>query len=121
MKLSIVTIGIFVGMLNQATKYLDNNIIKKDLSKYIPICSVVFGILLGVIGYFMPDVEMGTDLLEAIFIGASAGSASTGVHQIYKQHTKTTNIQTIIPEPEESPIDEDICHCDVNTEDDITE
>lgn len=113
MKLSIVTIGVFVAMLNQATKYLDTNIIKKDLSKYIPICSVVYGILLGVIGYFMPDVEMGTDILEAIFIGASAGSASTGVHQIYKQHTKN-----VVSVGDKTTMDEDICHCDVNTEED---
>ena len=41
---------------------------------------------------------MGSDLLEAIFIGISAGSASTGVHQIGKQ-LKTSGVEE--PEPEE--------------------
>ena len=98
MKLSIVTIGLFVGMLNQATKYIATNFIKRDVSKFIPICSVIYGILFGVIGYFMPGVDMGSDLLEAIFIGISAGSASTGVHQIGKQ-LKTPGVEE--PEPEE--------------------
>ena len=31
---------------------------------------------------------MGSNLVEAIFIGISAGSASTGVHQIGKQLSK---------------------------------
>ena len=90
MKLSIVTIGLFVGMLDQATKYITTNFVKQDMTKYIPVFSVVYGIILGIIGYFMPGVDMGSDLLEAIFIGASAGGASTGVHQIGKQLSKAS-------------------------------
>ena len=89
MKLSIVTIGMFVGLLNQGTKYIVTNFIKKDVSKFIPILSVVYGIILAVVGYFMPTIEMGSDIIEAIIIGVSAGSSSTGIHQIAKQLTKT--------------------------------
>ena len=88
MQLSIVTIGAFVGILNQATKYIAENFIKKDISKFIPIFSVVYGIILGIIGFYLPNADMGSNLVEAIFIGISAGSASTGVHQIGKQLSK---------------------------------
>lgn len=88
MELSIITIGSFVAILNQGTKYIAKNFIKRDVSKWIPVCSVVYGIVLGIIGFFMPDVEMGNNLLEAIFIGISSGSASTGIHQIYVQQVQ---------------------------------
>lgn len=89
MEFSIVTIGAFVAILNQITKYIATNFIKKDVTKFIPICSVVYGVILGIIGFYLSDVEMGNNIVEAIFIGISAGSASTGVHQIGKQLTKT--------------------------------
>ena len=88
MELSIITIGTFVAILNQGTKYIAGNFIKRDVSKWIPVCSVIYGVILGIIGFMMPDVEMGNNLLEAIFIGISAGSASTGIHQIYVQQVQ---------------------------------
>lgn len=87
-ELTIVTISAFVAALNQATKYIGNNFIKRDISKYIPICSVIYGLILGIIGFYLPNANMGNNLVEAILIGISAGSASTGCHQIVKQLTK---------------------------------
>lgn len=88
MELSIITIGTFVAILNQGTKYIAKNFIKHDVSRWIPVCSVLYGIILGIIGFIMPDVEMGNNLLEAIFIGISAGSTSTCIHQIYVQRVQ---------------------------------
>lgn len=88
MQLSIATIGIFVGLLNEGVKYIMNNFIEKDMTKWIPVFSVLFGFILGVAGYFIPGVDMGSNLLEAIFVGVTAGSTSTTAHQIYKQFTK---------------------------------
>lgn len=88
MQLSIATIGIFVGLLNEGVKYIMNNFIQKDMTKWIPVFSVVFGFILGVVGYFMPGVDMGSNLIEAMFVGITAGSSSTTVHQIYKQFSK---------------------------------
>ena len=87
-ELTIVTISAFVAALNQATKYIGNNFIKRDISKFIPICSVIYGLILGIIGFYLPNANMGNNLVEAILIGISAGSASTGCHQIVKQLTK---------------------------------
>lgn len=93
-ELTIVTIGAFVAALNQATKYIATNFIKRDISKFIPICSVIYGLVLGVIGFYLPNANMGNNLVEAVLIGISAGSASTGCHQIVKQLTKSTTTTT---------------------------
>ena len=93
-ELTIVTIGAFVAALNQATKYIATNFIKRDISKFIPICSVIYGLVLGIIGFYLPNANMGNNLVEAILIGISAGSASTGCHQIVKQLTKSTTTTT---------------------------
>lgn len=81
----IPTVSVFVGMLNQAVKFIATNYFKKDVNKFIPIFSVIFGILLGIAGYYMPEVEFGSSLITAIFTGAAAGASATGVHQIAKQ------------------------------------
>lgn len=89
MKLSIVTISAFVGMLNEATKYTAKTFFNKDISKFIPMFSVLYGILLALVGfYFIPESGLGNDFIEAILIGISAGSASTGIHQIGRQMEK---------------------------------
>ena len=93
-ELTIVTIGAFVAALNQATKYIATNFIKRDISKFIPICSVIYGLVLGIIGFYLPNANMGNTLVEAALIGISAGSASTGCHQIVKQLTKSTTTTT---------------------------
>lgn len=93
-ELTIVTIGAFVAALNQATKYIATNFIKRDISKFIPICSVIYGLVLGIIGFYLPNANMGNNLVEAVLIGISAGSASTGCHQIVKQLTKSTTTTT---------------------------
>lgn len=95
MKLSIVTISTFVATLNEATKYVASTFFCKDISKFIPIFSVIYGILLGLLGFFfVPDSNLGSDFIEAIIIGISAGSASTGIHQIGKQITKSKEDQS---------------------------
>ena len=93
-ELTIVTIGAFVAALNQATKYIATNFIKRDISKFIPICSVIYGLVLGIIGFYLPNANMGSNLAEAVLIGISAGSASTGCHQTVKQLTKSTTTTT---------------------------
>jgi hypothetical protein len=89
LEFSIATISVFVSTLNELTKYITKTYIKKDISRYIPLFSLLYGLILGISGFFIPNVEMGSNIVEAIFIGLSAGAASTGIHQIYKQQTKS--------------------------------
>ncbi len=89
LEFSIITISSFVTMLDEFVKTFVKIVFKKDISKFIPIFSVVFGVILGIVGYYIPDVAMGNNIVEAIFIGISAGSAATGVNQIGKQLNKT--------------------------------
>ena len=85
LEFSIISISTFVTVLNEVVKYMTDTMFKKDIKRYIPMFSIVFGIVLGIIGFYIPNVEMGNNIVEAIFIGIAAGSAATGVNQIGKQ------------------------------------
>lgn len=119
---SILTISPFVGVLNEATKSIAK-CFKKDISRYIPIFSLVYGVILGIAGYYIPDLDFGNNLVEAIFAGLVGGGAATGVHQTFHQlssktddaNTEASNINnddesssTDVPEEDESITLEDV-------------
>ena len=62
--------------------------------------------MLCIIGYLIPEVQMGSNIVEAIFIGIASGAAATGVHQVGKQMTKPTAIATTTSDTEEENIPE---------------
>ena len=91
---------------------------------------MIFGLILGIAGYYTPNVEMGANLIEAIFIGLSAGAAATGVNQVGKQLGKDEEedmssiilyIKKFIDSVEVLEDDEEEISCDENLEDDIPE
>lgn len=103
MEFSIITITTFVTMLNELVKRFGTAFLKKDLKNYIPLCSMIFGIILGITGFFLPGVDMGDNIVEAIFIGLAAGSAATGVDQVPKQLKKLKlenliNVDSLLPD-----------------------
>ena len=102
---SIMTISAFVAALNEGVKLIGKSCGWKDVNRYIPIFSLVFGALLGLWGYVIPSVDMGRNIVEALFIGLSAGGAATGCHQIYKQMLKDNDDTDI--DPEKPPSDDD--------------
>ena len=89
LQFSILTIGTFVTMLDSITIFIAKACFKKDIKKVIPIFSLVYGLALGIAGFYTPNVDMGGNLIEAVFIGLSAGAAATGVNQIGKQLGKS--------------------------------
>ena len=100
LEFSIISISTFVTVLNEVVKYMADAMFKKDIKRYIPMFSIIFGIVLGIIGFYIPTVEMGNNIVEAIFIGIAAGSAATGFNQIGKQLNKKdangNDINTVI-------------------------
>ena len=96
LQFSILTIGTFVTMLDSITIFIGKACFKKDIKKVIPIFSLIFGLALGIAGYYTPNVDMGANLIEAIFIGLSAGAAATGVNQVGKQLGKNDDMSSII-------------------------
>lgn len=98
LEFSIISISSFVTILDESVKTISSQCFKKDITKFIPLLSVIFGIALGIVGFYTPGVEMGNNMVEAIFIGLSAGSAATGVNQISKQLNKKEP-STTTPEP----------------------
>ena len=91
---SIATIGVFVGLFNELVKFIATTYFKKDINKFIPLISIGFGLILGIVGYFIPEVKMGGNIVEAIVVGIASGASAVGVHQIGKQLTKTNDDET---------------------------
>lgn len=113
---SILTISPFVGVLNEATKSIAK-CFKKDINRYIPIFSLVYGVLLGIAGYYIPDLDFGNNLVEAIFAGLVGGGAATGVHQTFHQiSSKTDNAKS---ETSDINNDDDSSSTDVPEEDEL--
>ena len=98
---SIMTISAFVAALNECVKLIGKTF-GWNVKRYIPIFSLVFGALLGLWGYSIDSVDMGRNIVEALFIGLSAGGAATGCHQIFKQLSKDDDDDEEI-EPDKPP------------------
>ena len=113
---SILTISPFVGVLNEATKSIAK-CFKKDINRYIPIFSLVYGVLLGIAGYYIPDLNFGHNLVEAIFAGLVGGGAATGVHQTF--HQISSKIDDAKSETSDINNDDDSSSADVPEEDEV--
>lgn len=84
LEFSIITLSTFVTILVSTTRYIAT-IFKKDVSYYLPIFAIVYGILLAVCGYYFTNVAMGNNIIEAVFIGLSSGAGACGINQVGKQ------------------------------------
>lgn len=80
---SITALCFLAGLITKATPW--NN------DKFIPIVCGVVGLLLGLAGLYLgvPDFPAG-DPITAAAVGVVSGLAATGVNQVYKQLTKST-------------------------------
>lgn len=96
LELSIITISSFVTFLDTVTMVIGRQCFKKDINRFIPIFSLVYGLALGIAGYYTPNVDMGSNIIEAIFIGLSAGAAATGINQVSKQLSKNDTTSSVL-------------------------
>lgn len=79
--LPVITIIVFLAVEFVKATPLDN--------KWLPVIAGGIGGILGVVAmYVMPEFP-GKDILSAIAVGIMSGLTATGIHQIYKQLTKT--------------------------------
>ena len=78
---AITVICFLVGQAVKATK-LDN--------KWIPIICGIFGLILGIVAYYigMPEFPA-NDVISAAAVGIVSGLSATGVNQAYKQLNKS--------------------------------
>lgn len=104
MEFSIITISAFVTLLVSVTRYIGTTCFKKDLSKFLPIFAICYGLILAIAGYFTPDVEMGKNIIEAVFLGIATGAGATGINQVGKQLSKSDNDEVLESALEEAPI-----------------
>lgn len=93
LEFTAITLAAFVVALNEVVKIIAVAITgdEEKIKRYIPIFSLIFGVILGIIGYFMPNVVMGNNIVEAIFFGLASGASATGYHQVFKQLKKPTD------------------------------
>jgi RsiW-degrading membrane proteinase PrsW (M82 family) len=103
---SSLSVSAFVAVLNEITKTIAKDVFKKDINKYIPLFSIGYGIILGLLGYFFYTESFGDDLVKAIFIGIASGAAATGYHQIGKQLMKKPLLDEIDPDSLETTEEE---------------
>lgn len=81
----IITLLVYWCM--ELIKQLTNN--NENFKRFIPICSTVLGIILGVIIFYaFPSMKIAENVLYAIGIGGLSGLAATGSNQIIKQLSK---------------------------------
>lgn len=85
LQFSIITITTFVTMLVSTTRFIATACFRKDISRILPIFSITYGVILALAGYYATNVDMGNNVIEAFFIGLSAGAAATGFNQVGKQ------------------------------------
>jgi len=80
---AITVICFLVGQAVKATK-LDN--------KWIPIICGIFGLVLGIVAYYigMPEFPA-NDVITAAAVGIVSGLSATGLNQAYKQLTKSNS------------------------------
>ena len=99
MEFSVLTVSVFVAALNELTKLIAKDVFSKDIKKFIPIFSIGYGLILGLVAWFTGIPNFGQNVIEAAFIGISSGAAATGYHQIGKQLKKPS--EQIEPDPSE--------------------
>ena len=90
LEFSIITLSTFVTILVSTTRYIAS-IFKRDISYYLPIFAIIYGVILAVCGYYFTNVDMGNNIIEAIFIGISTGAGACGINQVGKQLNKKGN------------------------------
>lgn len=100
MEFSILTISAFVVILNDITKTIADGVFKKSINRFIPLFSIFYGLTLGLIAWAVKIPDFGNNVIEAAFIGLSAGASATGYHQIGKQLIKKDDT-TPVEQPEE--------------------
>lgn len=102
MEFSIVTISAFVAMLNELTKKISDSVFNRDVKKFIPLFSIGYGLILGIVAWLVKIPNFGNNIIEAAFIGLSSGAAATGYHQIGKQLTKPPDSEDTMTDAEAS-------------------
>ena len=88
--MEIVSIPVIVTIVCGAMELLKKTINKEGFNKFIPLCAVVLGALLGVIAFYVfPVIIPADNVVLALMIGGASGWAATGANQTIKQLTKT--------------------------------
>ena len=113
LEFTVVTISVFVSTLNEITKTLVKGIFHKEINKFIPIFSILYGIGLAILAFYTGIENFGNNIIEAMFIGLSSGAAAVGYHQVGKQLFKDIVNAPMLIEPTTEEEDEEVIEEDI--------
>lgn len=87
--MEIVSIPTIVTIVCGAMELLKKTINKEGFNRFIPICAVVLGAILGILAFYLyPEIIPANNAFIALMIGGASGWAATGANQTVKQLTK---------------------------------
>ena len=90
--ISIPAIATIVYWIINLLKYTFNH--SEKFKRVIPITAALFGAIIGVICYYaVPNIIPTDNVFVAIIIGSASGLSATGANQVFKQLTKTCDVE----------------------------
>lgn len=78
-------LSVISGIVFFVIEILKSAFPSEKFKRFLPLVAGLLGAGLGVASYFIPSVNVASNILDAILIGLMSGLTATGTHQIYKQ------------------------------------
>lgn len=78
-------LSVISGIVFFVIEILKSAFPSEKFKRFLPLVAGLFGAGLGAASYFIPSVNVASNILDAILIGLMSGLTATGTHQIYKQ------------------------------------
>lgn len=88
METSLLLITFIAGLIAEAFKKILPKLTTKNISHFIPVISLISGIIISIICFYTNTMNVGETLIQAIIIGAIGGAGMTGLHQLPTQMRK---------------------------------
>ena len=84
--LEIVSIPAIVAIVYGILQMLKSVIANERFNRFIPLCAVILGAILGVMAFYVyPEIIPADNVIVALFIGAASGWAATGAYETGKK------------------------------------
>lgn len=88
METSLLLITFIAGLIAEAFKKILPKLTTKNISHFIPVISLISGIIISIICFYTNTMNVGETLIQAIIVGAIGGAGMTGLHQLPTQMRK---------------------------------
>ena len=84
--IEIISIPAIVAIVCTVMQMLKKTIANDKFNRFIPLCAVLLGALIGVAAFYVyPSIIPADNVIVALLIGAASGWAATGAYETGKQ------------------------------------